>query len=111
MNGCGYAIWCHPDNLHYLESMKRDLDFGGIPVPSVMDFIPIKTSEYLPRFIRRWVPPRGRFWEMEESDRAWAEKLGLGHMEDTAEPWFARIEDRRAWPTPWRISPVLTCMS
>lgn len=32
---------------------------------------------------KRWVPPKGRFAQLEKSDEQWASALGLGHYEES----------------------------
>lgn len=97
----GGTIYAHPENI---ELIREQLafnpvdefnarysgvlsDIGGSLRADLLGAFGIKfqASEYLPRFARRWVPPSGRFWEMEPSDEKWAAKLGYGRYEDDAD--------------------------
>lgn len=77
------AVCCHTDNVDLLRRrFSEPVGPAGSETPNLLASITIVGSNLLPKFARRWVPPQGRFWFCEQSDRAWCEPLGLGRWED-----------------------------
>ena len=93
-------LFCHPDNLDQVKASFPEMT--GLPLLDTFGVV-IRASPHVPRTDRRWVPPRGRFWECEESDRNWCEPLGLGSYVETI-PYFL-IRPRDGSPTPPEMFP------
>ncbi len=95
-----YKFFTHPDNFDRVRAMiaaiERPRPIGGLPFAVTMA-TDVEPNRYLPRFHKRWVPPSGRFWEMEPADEEWAAKLGFGHYEDdTSQPYILKMDMRAA---------------
>lgn len=89
------VIYCHPATFAWLHDQMPSHALS-YPEPSpTYRGVPVKTSLAIPAFARerRWVPPSGRYWECEQSDRVWCEPLGLGHWEEveTSERVFIEV--------------------
>jgi len=82
----GLTIYCHPCHVETLESLTTGQ--GGIRLFGLK----IVPNQFMPKWRRRWVPPYDRFIEYEPSD-TWAERLGMGHYEDTDEPYLLEINE------------------
>ncbi len=91
------ALYCHPDNAKLLAREFGVSSPSSLSLVGMFAGINIQTSEFIPKFHRRWVPPKGRFWECEQSDRDWCEKIGWGHWEDTTDPVFYMIDQKPIW--------------
>ncbi len=87
------TIIIHPDNFDRV--LGEFVSVAGADTLRSLSGIDVQTNEHLPKFTKRWVPPRGPFWEMEPSDEGWAAKLGFGHYEDTDEPYILMLNMRR----------------
>ena len=87
------TVYTHPENVASFAAAFRSPERSehlGIAA-AWLHGIKVIPSKHLPRYRKRWVPPRGRFWECGESDAAWCRPLGLGRWEDTDEPYFLAV--------------------
>jgi hypothetical protein len=100
------TIYCHPANLELLKRQFPQPDRCSIAyweqanrlAPGIFD-IKFVVDDKIPRYEKKWVPPKSRFWECEESDRPWAQYIGWGHWENDLEkgPVFYEIDDSMEW--------------
>ena len=91
-----YTIWIHPDNYVWLRAQIAEFERER-PVAGLLWKMSwcdeVRTSEAIPRFVRRWEFPQTPFTEYEESDEKWAIPLGFGKWVDTNIPFICRIKD------------------
>lgn len=80
-------FWIHPDHLADIARQFPPPSDRTWSLPATLFGVRVHASPLVPKYVRRWVPPRGKFWEMEASDEGWAEPLGFGGWEDVPCIW------------------------
>jgi hypothetical protein len=81
-------IYCHSCHRHLFPP-------DGAKGIDAMPFIgiEIRFSEVMPKWVKKWVFPKERFWEYEPSDEKWCRQLGIGHEEETSEPLILIVDE------------------